>query len=79
MNHQPALPLLQVRALTPPPRRHGACSSWMEILFTRGDLPMTIHMERVEDRILSIRGHRVMVDTDLAEVYGVPTKRLNER
>ena len=40
---------------------------------------MTIPMERVETRILTIRGHRVMVDTDLAEVYGVPTKRLNEQ
>jgi len=39
---------------------------------------MTVPMERVEDRILTIRGHRVMIDTDLAEVYGVPTKRLNE-
>ena len=41
--------------------------------------PVTIPMERVENRILTIRGHRVMVDTDLAEVYGVPTKRLNEQ
>ena len=40
---------------------------------------MTIPMERVENRILTVRGHRVMVDTDLAEVYGVPTKRLNEQ
>ena len=40
---------------------------------------MAIPMERVEDRIQTIRGHRVMVDTDLAEVYGVPTKRLNEQ
>ena len=40
---------------------------------------MTVPMERVENRILSIRGHRVMVDTDLAEVYGVQTKRLNEQ
>ena len=40
--------------------------------------PMTLPMERVEDRILSIRGHRVMLDADLAELYGVPTKRLNE-
>jgi len=39
---------------------------------------MAIPMERVEDRILSIRGHRVMLDADLAELYGVPTKRLNE-
>ena len=39
---------------------------------------MTIPMERVENWILSIRGHRVMLDADLAELYGVPTKRLNE-
>jgi len=40
--------------------------------------PMTIPMERVENRILTIRGRRVMLDADLAELYGVPTKRLNE-
>ena len=39
---------------------------------------MTVPMERVADRILSIRGHRVMLDADLAELYGVATKRLNE-
>ena len=39
---------------------------------------MAISIERVENRILTIRGHRVMLDADLAELYGVPTKRLNE-
>ena len=39
---------------------------------------MTIPMERVENRILTIRGRRVMLDADLSELYGVPTKRLNE-
>ena len=39
---------------------------------------MTVPMERVADRILTIRGHRVMVDTDLAEVYGVSTRALNQ-
>ncbi|HEY3488988.1 MAG TPA: ORF6N domain-containing protein [Candidatus Deferrimicrobiaceae bacterium] len=29
-------------------------------------------------KIVVIRGHRVMVDADLAELYGVPTFRLNE-
>src|ERR1017187_2415719 len=33
----------------------------------------------VEHRILLIRGYRVMLDADLAEVYGVSTKRLNEQ
>lgn len=30
-------------------------------------------------RILEIRGQRVMIDKDLAELYGVTTKRLNEQ
>ncbi|MCX5787678.1 MAG: ORF6N domain-containing protein [Elusimicrobia bacterium] len=33
----------------------------------------------LERRIWIIRGRRVMLDADLAEVYGVPTKRLNEQ
>ena len=32
-----------------------------------------------ERKILLIRGHRVMLDSDLAELYGVTTKRLNEQ
>ena len=33
----------------------------------------------LQDRILTIRGERVILDSDLAEVYGVETKRLNEQ
>ena len=33
---------------------------------------------RIDHRILIIRGERVMLDTDLAELYGVPTKALNQ-
>lgn len=32
----------------------------------------------IENRIFTIRGQKVMIDRDLAELYGVPTKRLNE-
>jgi hypothetical protein len=35
--------------------------------------------EQIEKSILVIRGHRVMLDSDLAEIYGVTTKRLNEQ
>ena len=35
--------------------------------------------ESVAQRILSLRGVRVMLDADLAELYAVPTKRLNEQ
>src|SRR5262252_2274486 len=33
----------------------------------------------VESRILIFRQHRVILDTDLAQLYGVPVKRLNEQ
>ena len=36
-------------------------------------------LERVERVILLLRGHRVMLDTDLAALYEVPIKRLNEQ
>ena len=38
-----------------------------------------IPLERVESRIFWIRGEKVIVDADLAELYGVTTKRLNEQ
>jgi hypothetical protein len=34
--------------------------------------------ERIERRILLIRGQKVMLDADLAELYGVPTRVLNQ-
>jgi hypothetical protein len=34
---------------------------------------------KIENRILLIRGVKVIIDADLAEFYGVPTKRLNEQ
>jgi hypothetical protein len=42
-------------------------------------MAVPILSEHVERNILLIRGHRVMLDTDLAILYGVPTKRLNEQ
>ncbi len=35
--------------------------------------------ERIETLILLIRGHKVLLDADLAVLYGVTTKRLNEQ
>src|SRR6266850_2301463 len=37
-----------------------------------------VSVELIERRIYLIRGHKVMVDFDLAELYDVPTYRLNE-
>jgi hypothetical protein len=35
--------------------------------------------ERIEKAILLIRGQKVMLDSDLADLYGVTTSRLNEQ
>jgi ORF6N domain len=37
-----------------------------------------ISIDRIEQTILFIRRHRVMLDTDLAKLYGVTTKVLNQ-
>jgi len=37
-----------------------------------------VPIEVIESKILLIRGHKVMLDADLAELYGVTTGRLNE-
>lgn len=33
----------------------------------------------IENIILTVRGQKVTLDADLARIYGVPTKRLNEQ
>jgi hypothetical protein len=35
--------------------------------------------KRIERAILAFRGQRVMLDSELAKLYGVPTRRLNEQ
>ena len=42
------------------------------------DLPV-MNEDNIVDRIIYIRGQKVMLDTDLADLYGVKTKRLNEQ
>ena len=39
---------------------------------------LTVSLERIERSILLIRGHRVMLDKDLADMYGVTTGNLNK-
>lgn len=39
----------------------------------------TIPVSRIANQILIIRGHRILLDSDLASLYGVTTKRLNEQ
>ncbi len=38
-----------------------------------------IPQEVIERKVLMIKGHKVMLDKDLAGLYGVSTKRLNEQ
>jgi hypothetical protein len=42
------------------------------------DLPAR-RTDRIEECIYTVRGQRVMLDADLARLYGVTTKRLNEQ
>ncbi len=36
-------------------------------------------LKKIEQGIYLVRGQRVMIDSDLAEIYGVSTRRLNEQ
>ncbi|MDP2787629.1 MAG: ORF6N domain-containing protein [Pseudomonadota bacterium] len=40
---------------------------------------ISVQPEHLADHILVIRDQKVMLDADLAELYGVPTKRFNEQ
>src|SRR5438477_10714878 len=42
------------------------------------EVPMSLlPIEQIQKRIYFIRDHKVMLDSDLAELYSVPTKSLN--
>jgi phage regulator Rha-like protein len=43
------------------------------------DQKITVLTKRVESKILVIRGRKVILDSDLAELYGVEVKRLNQQ
>jgi hypothetical protein len=45
---------------------------------SRGSMSARISREGIAQRILVNRDHRVMLDADLAKLYGVPTKVLNQ-
>jgi hypothetical protein len=52
---------------------------------SRDDKPETsetapiVPVRHIESRILLIRGQKVILDSDLAQLYGVSTGRLNEQ
>ena len=41
--------------------------------------PALVPLEQIENRILVVRGKKVLLDADLAKLYGVATKRFNEQ
>jgi hypothetical protein len=41
--------------------------------------PAPVALEHIENRILLVRGRKVLLDSDLAALYGTPTKRFNEQ
>ncbi|MBR6269301.1 MAG: ORF6N domain-containing protein [Bacteroidales bacterium] len=52
--------------------------------FVKGDLAVVTSAsaaldQSIEDSIYTIRGVQVILDTDIAELYGIETKRLNEQ
>jgi hypothetical protein len=42
------------------------------------DEPATTAVGRIDSMILTVRGRRVMLDSDLARIYGVTTGQLNQ-
>ncbi|MFH0764194.1 MAG: ORF6N domain-containing protein [Candidatus Omnitrophota bacterium] len=51
----------------------------MPIQAERGDMKELMPQEMIERRIYLLRGHKVMLSMDLAKLYGVLPKRLNEQ
>ncbi|MDR0737873.1 MAG: ORF6N domain-containing protein [Prevotellaceae bacterium] len=37
-----------------------------------------VKFNAIEERIITLRGEKVLLDSDVAELYGVQTKRINE-
>ena len=57
----------------------GLGQGWEHDKATKMSASSTVLVPRIESRIQVIRGVRVMIDVDLATLYGVQTKRLNEQ
>ena len=37
-----------------------------------------VKQEQVQEKIITIRGHQIIIDTDVAELYGIETKYVNQ-
>jgi len=57
-------------------RRHQVCMAATKMALAKRS---SLRLVNVEKRIYWLRGQKVMIDADLAELYGVETKRLKEQ
>ncbi len=49
------------------------------IIMAKKELQLLVAEQKILNKIYAIRGQKIMLDSDLAEMYGVETKRLNEQ
>ena len=71
----------QPPAASDQPQQSSSAAKRSKNLFPKmNDLPPieSVDTESIRARILTVRGVQVMLDRDLAELYGVPTKALNQ-
>jgi hypothetical protein len=65
--------------MRPPGKKGGQAARLLPSQTMKPKTQAIVPAERIESRILLIRSHKVMLDSDLAQLYGVTTKRLNEQ
>lgn len=57
----------------------GAAPTEVASMSKKQESDLTVTPETIESMVRVVRGQRVMLDSDLAKLYGVTTKRLNEQ
>ena len=80
-------PMYFLRSIAMPIEQMTCYAQWVSILRSQIAASTSKIMKttaivlakRVASKILILRNQRVILDTDLAELYGVPVKRLNEQ
>lgn len=50
-----------------------------EIVMAKKELLALVAEQKILNRIYVVRGQKIMIDEDLAEMYSVETRRLNEQ
>ena len=58
--------------------KNGKLSSFFPTFVQNNTNEIMDNLQIIQNKIHEIRGQKVMLDRDLAEMYGVPTKALNQ-